>query len=260
MADSTLPPSPRATPPSGVTWLGLLVATLLMLIAMTLVAAGIGYWAWTHLGAQALVVDQRADIALPPELLVNADVTNTVKIKLDHTLNARVPIRQDLSIPLPDPIALQVHLDTTVPINIDVPVQHVLHIDQSFDLDTTVTARVLGMNFDVPVKAKVPLKADVPVSLVIPVRKQLPLSLDVPATVRIADPIQAHIDTVFKVSVPIHADLALPVTAPVSARLSFPQHVISVGVQRMDAHLPLHAVRLGLMTPTAASAAASQAP
>lgn len=247
------------TTASGVTWLGLLASALVLLIVMTAVAAGIGYWAWTHLSAQAPVVNQRADIELPPELAVSADVTNTVKVKLDHTLAVRVPIKQDLRIPIPDPIDLQVHLDTTVPINIDVPVEHVLKIDQSFDLDTTVTAKILGINFDVPVKAKVPLKADIPVSLVIPVRKQLPLSLNVPATVRIADPITAQIDTVFDAKVPVRADLALPVTAPVSARLTFPQRVISVDVRRIDAHLPLQALRLSRTPAAGASAASSPA-
>ncbi len=250
------PAAPSAPAPRGVTWLGLLASALVLLIVMTGVAAGIGWWAWTHLSAQAPVVNQRADIELPPELVVSADVTNTVKIKLDHTLAVRVPIKQDLRIPIPDPIDLQVHLDTTVPINIDVPVEHVLRIDQSFDLDTTVTAKVLGINFDVPVKAKVPLKADVPVSLMIPVRKQLPLSLNVPASVRIAEPIKTQIDTVFDAKVPVHANLALPVTAPVAARLSFPQRVISVDVQRIDAHLPLQAVQLS-RTPAASPAAST---
>lgn len=243
------PSSADQTAPRGVTWLGLLVAALGLLVVLTALAAGGGYWAWTHLGAQAPVVNQHADIELPPELTVSADVTNTVKIKLDHTLAVRVPIQQDLSIPIKDPIALQVKLDTEIPLKLDVPVDHVLHIDQSFDLDTTVTAKVLGINFDVPVKAKVPLKADVPVNLVIPVRKQLPLSLTLPATVRIGEPIQTHIDTVFDARVPVRADLALPVTAPVGARLTFPQKVVTVGVQRIDAHLPLQAITLGLNQP-----------
>lgn len=239
--DSTAPP---AVPSSSVTWLGLILSALLLLALMGLLSAGVAYWGWKRLAAEVTLKDQRADIVLPPELAVSAKVTNTIRIKLDHKLAVHVPIKQDLLIPVTDPIPLKVHLDTEVPVNIDVPIDQTLHVEQLVDVHTRVSTRFMGIPITLPVDAKVPVKADIPVKLVIPVRRRIPLSLTMPATVQLADPIRARIDTVFDSTVPVRADLSLPVVAPVSAKLSFPQQVVNVGVQSMQASLPLEAIKL----------------
>lgn len=230
--------------PAGVPWWGLIVAALGLLLVLGGATAGAGWWAWQHLVATLPLGGQRADIALPQNVRVDANVTNTVRVKLDHQLAVRVPIAQELSIPITDPLALQVQLDAEIPIALDVPVKQVLHIDQSYELDTTVQAKVWGMTFDVPVRARVPLKADIPIDLMIPVRKQLPLSLNLPATVRVLDPIKTRIDTVFDVKVPVRAQLALPVTAPVSAQLHFADPVMNVGIEQLNARIPLQTLQL----------------
>lgn len=231
--------------PAPVTWRALLLAALALFLVLSLVTAGGVYWAWRHLAASVTLAEQVGQVELPSSLAVRAAVTSKVRVQVDHVLPVRVPLRQTLSIPIPDPIQVNAQLQTTVPVDLEVPVKQVLHVDQEYDLDTRVKTRVLGLPITLPIQGKVPLKLDVPVDLVIPVHQRLPLQLTLPATVRITEPLNAHIDTVLQTQVPIHEALALPVTAPVEAVLTFPQRDVQAGLKLIDARLPLSALTLG---------------
>lgn len=230
--------------PRAVTWRGLILTAALLLLTMSLLAIAGGYWAWTRLAARVLLQEQRAQVELPAELAVRAAVGGLVEVKLDQSWPVRVPVRQTFQIPLTDPIALQASIDTVVPLAVDVAVEHTLQVDQVIAIDAKVATRFMGMPLTVPIKGQVPVKAAVPISLVIPVRKQVPLSLTVPATVRLAEPIEARVDTVVETRVPLRETLRVPVTAPVAATLTFPQQVTEAGLKLIDFELPLDAIRL----------------
>ena len=217
------------------------------------VVAGIGVTPNTTLAEQV------GQVELPSSLAVRAAVTSKVRVQVDHVLPVRVPLRQTLSIPIPDPIQVNAQLQTTVPVDLEVPVKQVLHVDQEYDLDTRVKTRVLGLPITLPIQGKVPLKLDVPVDLVIPVHQRLPLQLTLPATVRITEPLNARIDTVLQTQVPIHEALALPVTAPVEAVLTFPQRDVQAGLKLIDARLPLSALTLGPVSKAAGPASPASA-
>lgn len=231
-----------------VTWRTLLLASLGLLVLMTALSAGAAYWAWTHLSAQVALPPQTADITLPESLAIRATLSNNVQVKVDQDVRVRVPIRETLSIPITEPLDIQATIDTTVPIALDIPVEHVLKVDQVIDLDTQVRTRVLGFAITLPVQGKVPLRADVPISMVVPIRQQIPVSLTTPVRIRLDEPLQARIDTVFDARIPIRESFQLPVTAPVSAVLNFPQQEVRAGLQSMDLTLPLSAITLSPVT------------
>jgi hypothetical protein len=228
-----------------VTWKHLILTAGLLLVLMGVAAAGVAWWAWHNLAAQVVLKDQQADILLPQELAVTAAVTQKVKISLDNqSLPVRVPIHQELSIPLTQAIAVKVSLNTVVPVKIDVPIKQVLKIDQVIDLDTQVKTRILGMSLMLPIQGKIPVKADVPVDLVIPVHKDLPLVLVAPVTVRFSEPLRTTLDTVIETRVPLHGAMSLPLMAPVSARLTFPQQKVTAGLALLDLTVPFEDVTL----------------
>lgn len=228
-----------------VTWKHLILTAGLLLILMGAAAASAAWWAWHNLAAQVVLKEQQADILLPKELAVKAAVTQKVKISLDNqTLPVRVPIHQELSIPLDEVIPIKVSLDTVVPVNIDVPVKHVLKVDQVVDLDTHVKTRILGIPLTLPIQGKIPVKADVPVDLVIPIRKDLPLVLVTPVTVRFSEPLHTTLDTVIETRLPLHGAMDIPLTAPVSASLTFPQQKVQAGLELLDLTVPFEDVTL----------------
>lgn len=232
-------------PPSKpVTWRTLILTAGLLLLLMTGLAVGAGWWAWHNLVAQVALKEQKALIKLPEQLAVRAAVSNRVQVQVDERLPVKVPISQVLSIPITEPIPVTVALDTLVPIDLEVPVKHVLKVDQVIDLDAKVQTRVLGFNVTLPIKGRVPLRADVPVDLVIPVRKQIPVSLNMPAVVRLPEPLRAQVDTVFETTIPIKQSMSLPVTAPVDATLTFPGQVVEAGLQLVRLDLPFDAIRV----------------
>lgn len=230
---------------TAVTWRTLIFTAVALLLLMTVIAGAAGYWAWGHLAAQVVLRDQVADVNLPKELEVRATVSNKVQVKLDQMIHVKVPIHEELTVPITEPIPLTVSVETTVPIHLDVPVEHMLHVEQVIDLDTTVKTRILGFPITLPIKGKVPLKADVPINLVIPVRKQLPISLTTPALIRMTEPLKVRVDTVLDTRVPIRETMSLPVTSAVNATLTFPGKRVEAGLERMDITLPLDAIHLG---------------
>lgn len=234
----------RTTPPAAVTWKALILTSLMLLALMTVLAAGAAWWAFGHMAARVVLHDQPADIRLPESLAVKAAVSKDIHVRVNQVLPVRVPIDETLLIPMPEAIAVKVHVETSVPIALDIPVEHTVVIDQAFDLDTTVQTRVLGIPINLPIKGRVPLKAQVPVKLVVPVRQTLPVVLDVPATVRLSEPIRARVQTVIEARIPIRESLQLPVTEPVQATLTFPQQRVQASLQRMDITLPFDAITL----------------
>ena len=251
--------SPLPQPSRAVTWRSLLLASLLLMLVMSGLAAGGAYWAWTHLAAQVALPPQTADVTLPPALAIRATLSNKVQVQVNQDLHVRVPIRETLSIPLHDPIEIEATINTTVPIDLDIPIEHVLKVDQAIDLDTQVKTRVLGFAVTLPVKGRVPLRADVPISLVVPVRQRVPVSLTTPVVIRIHEPLQARVDTVLDTRIPIRESFSLPVTAPVNATLNFPQQRVTAGLQSMNVRLPLKAITLSPAAPVASAAAPASA-
>lgn len=235
---------PVLPPSKSVTWRTLILTVALLLLLMTALAAGAGWWAWNHLVAQVALKEQKALIKLPEQLAVRAAISNRVQVRIDERLPVRVPISQALSIPITEPIPIKVAVETTVPIDLEVPVKHVLKVDQSIDLDARVQTRLLGFNVTLPIKGRVPLRADVPVDLVIPVHKQIPVSLNMPAVVRLPEPLRAQVDTVFETTIPIRQSMSLPVTAPVDAVLTFPGQTVEAGLQLVRLDLPFDAIRV----------------
>jgi hypothetical protein len=226
-----------------VTWRALLLTLLSLVLVISALAAGVTWWVWHTYAARVQLRDQSARIVMPRQLSVRADVRNMVAVRLDHDLPVQVPIKQTLSIPMRDPINLNVKVDTVVPIDLDVPVDQVIRVNQTIRLDTSVKTKILGFSVTVPIVGDVPLKADVPVKLSIPVHQRLPVSLTLPAQVQLSGPLPVKIDTVIKTVVPIHESLRLPVTAPVSATLHFPQQEVTAGLRFIDVVMPLSSLR-----------------
>jgi hypothetical protein len=227
-----------------VTWRHLILTAVLLLTLMGGLSGAAAWWAWHNLAARVVLKEHQAEIVLPKELSVQAQVEQKVQIKLDQTLPVRVPIQQDLVIPLENEIPVKVSIDTIVPIAIDVPVKHTIKVDQIIELDTRVKTRVLGFDMTLPIQGRIPVKADVPIDFSIPVRKELPVALVTAAKVRITEPLRTRIDTVIETRVPIKASMSLPVTAPVAARLTFPQQHVAAGLNLMDLTVPFESVTL----------------
>lgn len=229
-----------------VTWKHLVITAVLLVLLMAGLAAGVAWWAWHNVAARVVLREQQALVRLPEELRVQASLSRKVVVKVDQVMPVRVPIHQDISIPLKDSIPVQVSIDTVVPINLMVPVKHVFKLDQVIDVDSTVRTRVLGIPLTLPVKGQVPVRADVPIDIEVPVKQDLPVALTTRAHVRITEPLRTRIDTVIEARVPIRESLALPVSTPVSARLTFPQQRVEAGLDLMELTVPFEAVSLGL--------------
>lgn len=227
-----------------VTWRLLILTVACLMVAMGALSGAVAWWAWHNLAARVVLTEQQAEIALPKELAVRAQVDQKVLVTLDQSLPVRVPFQQDVSIPIEGEIPIQVSVDTVVPIAIDVPVKHTLQVDQVIELDTRVKTRLLGFEVTLPIKGRIPVKADVPIDLSIPVRKDLPVALTTEAKVRMAEPLRTRIDTVIETRVPIKAAMALPITEPVAALLTFPQQRVQAGLNLMNLTVPLADVTL----------------
>lgn len=231
----------RAAP---VTWKALILTSVVLVVLMTTLAAGIGWWALGHMAARVTLRDQPADIRLPSELAVQATVSRAVEVKVNQVLPVRVPIDELVSIPIDQVVPVKVHVETAVPLSVDIPFEHTFQIDQVIDLDTTVKTKVLGFSVNLPIKGQVPLKAQVPVSLVVPIRHTVPVVLDVPAQVSLPEPIQARVKTVIEAKIPIRESLQLPVTEPVQATLTFPQQQVHASLVHTEVLLPFDSITL----------------
>lgn len=191
------------------------------------------------------LVNQKGTIIFPPQLDVMARATNEINIGLHGKINAKVPFRQTVRVPLKGRYNAQIALKADIPLELmlhykgNVPIKTKVDINAKTDL---VFENRLLSNF--PLSFTLPLEFEQPVDLKIPVKTIIKLDYLGPvglvflqhANVPINDVLNTYLNVDRNVSTPISSSFCLKLQAPSDA-----QELI---IHNADLRIPLTQLKL----------------
>lgn len=147
---------------------------------------------------------------LSVDIAVNEQIPVPISLVVSDTvpIHAEIPIQEKVLVPVNLNVDREFSVDITVPFNdeIVVPIDDVVHIDEKFRV------RLLGQDFDVPIRGDIPVRLNVTATI----DKEFPVRADVP----IAFPISETLAVEISWTIPV--DLNIPVHLPVETEVIVP--------------------------------------
>tara|TARA_B100000676_G_C18075491_1_gene847351 strand:- start:2021 stop:2785 length:765 start_codon:yes stop_codon:yes gene_type:complete len=215
-----------------------ILALLLVTFVLTLVLAG---WVWRHLGAELALRDQIAQVAITQALPIDVQLQEGLELLVDGTVDTTVPVKQVLTVPLQETLDVSVDFDGAVDVNLDVPFQTMVKVDEMMPLEAVLDVKIMGVWTKLPIRGVLPIRLNVPVNTVVPVRQSLPLSFTKPVQVALDQQISVPLDTRIRTSVPLHSVLQVPQPPPIKA-LATVLEPAETTLTRLDLALPMNDV------------------
>jgi hypothetical protein len=216
--------------------------------ALGLVVAGalLGSWLYAHLVIGLTITDQPGEVLFPAQTLVSAKAQNKIKIKLNGYIDARVPFKQKLDLPLKGNYKTIASFDTVV------PVQFTIHYKGVIPVDSIATIHgITDFNYEkvkrlrnVPFSAQIPLKFEQPVTLTVPVKANLHLVYHGPLGMYVDQTVSAPVDTVLKTRLLAVKEITTPILARFGLRVYWPDAPVPVIIKRSDLHFNLDTLQL----------------
>jgi hypothetical protein len=172
-------------------------------------------------------------VPIATDILVDERIPVQISVVLSNTvpIKAAIPVQKQILVPVNLDIDQQFFVSTTVPFRdaIVVPIDEVIHIDESFEtrvLGQTVSIPVRGdipvrMEVTVPIDTAVPVQANVPVAfpiaetLTVDIDWEIPIDLDVP----VAFPVETQVTVPFKRTIPISLEVPVVLDVPIDIAL-----------------------------------------
>jgi len=223
--------------------------------------AALGFWLYLHLVVRLTLTDQPGHVLLPPQARAIAEATNKITIKLDGYIDATVPFKQTLDLPLQGNYDADVKLDTSVPIRMVIRYRGVVPVDTYADIEGTTdfTYQKLKRLRNVKFKARIPLRFEQPVSFTVPVDTSIRLNYRGPLKLALNQRIRAPVDTVLKTRLKAVREITTPILARFGMNVRFPQEPVPVIVKHADLGLRIKGLRLERMPHSEGEAPAAQA-
>lgn len=222
------------------------LAYLVGLLLLVGVGGALGFWGYARLVLGIRLQDQPTLVRFPPVMPVEAMARNNVKIGLNGYIQAEVPFKQELKLPLYGEYTANIKLDTTVSI------QFTINYRGAIPVDTMATIRgVTDFNYEkvkrlrnVAFTAEIPLRFEQPIALVVPVKADLRLVYSGPLTVVFDQTVSAPVDTTLHTSLKAVRDITTPILARFGLRVQWPQEPLPVIIQRADLGMKISTLRL----------------
>lgn len=207
------------------------VATMLLLSWLVLMVAGVWFF-YQRFESHITVREQPMTVRLPPGLPALAEVSLPVRLRLPPLSPIEVPVRQTVAAELRDSVQARVQMNTVLPVNATVQVDH--------DVAVHTTARV-----NVPVHAwlprldvRVPLTITLPVHLAVPVRANVPLDLDMQITGELRERIQVPLATTFRVRPQVQGEILAHLQDQTALHLVGPQRPVPMTIVHTRLKVP----------------------
>lgn len=232
--------------------------------ALAVAGGALGFWIYAHLIFGFTLSDQPGMVQFPPTTMVSASASNKIAIKLNGYIDAKVPFKQTLSLPLNGRYDTDARFDIVVPVSFTIqyrgaiPVNSMATIHGVTDFNYQKVKRLRNVSFS----AQIPLKFEQPIALTVPVNAKLHLVYHGPLGVRFNQTVSAPVDTTLNTRLLAVRDITTPILARFGLNVRWPDHPIPVIVKHADLRLKLNTLRLektqGAQASTAATPAASQ--
>lgn len=212
-----------------------------------LIACGLfGFWLYSYLIVGLTVSNQPALITLPPTFTANAQATNDVTINLDGYIDATVPFKQTLSLPIEGDYTADIDLDTVVPLKFTIEYKGLIPVDTFADIKgrTDFLYQNVKRLRNVAFSGRVPLQFEQPVKFVVPIDTQLRVKFHGPIGLKLNQTIAAPVDTVLTTRIKAQREVTTPILAKFGLAVTSPTTPIPVIIQHADLKLEVDTLRL----------------
>jgi len=211
------------------------------------IAAGVlGFWLYANLFVGLTITDQPGTITLPPKFVAYAQATNDVTIKLDGYIDATVPFKRTLDLPIEGDYAADIDFDTVVPVKFTIQYSGLIPVDTFADIEgrTDFVYQHVKRLRNVAFKGRVPLQFEQPVKFVVPIDTQLRVKFHGPIRLKLNQTIKAPVDTVLKTRILAQREVTTPILARFGLDVTSPTAAIPVIIQHSDLRLKVDTLRL----------------
>lgn len=212
-----------------------------------LVGAGlVGFWVYSWLVVGLTIHNQPGLITLPPKFIAQARATNNVTIKLDGYIDAIVPFKQTLDLPIEGDYTADINLDTVVPIKFTIEYSGVIPVDTFADIKgrTDFVYQNIKRLRNVAFAGRVPLQFEQPVKFVVPIDTTLRVKFRGPIGLKLNQTIKAPVDTVLNTRILAQREVTTPILARFGLDVTSPTQPIPVIIQHADLKLKADTLRL----------------
>ena len=167
-------------------------------------------------------------------------------IVMDGVIEAQVPFKQTLDLPLKGRYTAEVEIDAPVPVQFDVVYDGTIPVDTFAD----ITARA-DFNFqdvktyrELEFKAKLPMKMALPVKLTAPVDTVIDFKYKGPLIMGLDQTIQADVDTILNTRLTVNQTVSTPVSAAIPLHIYAPHKAINILLDAPDLKVDIDSLRL----------------
>lgn len=223
-----------------------LLAWVVALLLIVAVGARVGLWLFFHVILGLGLHDQPTMVQFPPTTFTTAVARNKVRIKLDGYIDAIVPFKQELSLPLVG------HYDSEAKFVADIPVAFTINYRGAIPVNSMATIHgVTDFTYqkvkrlrNVAFTAEIPLKFEQPVTLTVPVKATLHIAFQGPLGVDFNQTIVAPVDTVLKTRLLAVREIETPILARFGLNVHWPDHPIPVIIADAPLRMKVSTLRL----------------
>ena len=233
-----------------------ILSLLLVTFTLTVVLAG---WVWRHLGAELALRDQIAQVAITQALPIDVQLQQGLELRVDGSVETTVPVNQVVQVPLQETLDVTVDFDGAVDVNLDVPFQTMVRVDEMMPLEAVLDVKIMGVWTKLPIRGVLPIRLNVPVNAVVPVRQSLPLAFSQPARVALDQTLSVPLNTRIDTTVPLHSVLMKVPEPPRIKALATVLEPAETTLTRLDLALPMNDVGFSWKGETVGGPAASLA-
>lgn len=219
---------------------------LAVLVGAAVVGAVIAYFIFTYVEVKLPLHNQPAMVTLLDPITGEGQVLSKLNVAIDANIHTKVPVDQEVTIPIAGQLDLRLHFNGDVPLKLDIPVHQTIQLKHKVHLDTVIKAKILGDIQKLPVTGIIPIDETVALDLNVPVNKMVHLNFTAPVTATIHQKVTVPLKTTINANVPIDSVFNIPVLNKMKGRIDFPDTPTRILLKSAELVLPLHTLKVGV--------------
>ena len=211
----------------------IVVGGAVLLIWLVLMAVSVWYF-YEHWEARLTLSQQAVHLRLPEGMVAMAEVGSPLKTRIDMRPVVKIPVKQTMSVQLPDHLQARASIKTTLPVETTVTVEQMVPVSTTLNMQVALRSWLPTMPVSVPVTLQVPLKLTVPVKTEVPVDLDVAISGELPPTLNIP------IDTVFAMRPHVKGVVSAHMSSQTAFHLLSPTEPFPLAIERANLSVPFN--------------------
>lgn len=211
----------------------IVVGGAVLLIWLALMAISVWYF-YEHWEARLTLSQQAVRLRLPEGMVAVAEVGSALKTRIDMRPLVNIPVKQTMTVQLPDHLQARAHLKTTLPVDTSVTVTQMVPVSTTLNMQVALRSWLPAMSVSVPVTLQVPL------NLTVPVKTEVPVDMDVVVRGELPPALNIPIDTVFAMRPHVKGVVSAHMRSQTAFKLLAPIEPFPLSIERADLSVPFN--------------------